>query len=136
MVVDPSATAPPPVSFSLSLSRAHAGSGHESSTPYSPKLISGLSSGDLWPVASHSDTFLIFKDQYLQLSSFLPSYHSSLYGLRKHTRKSFKLLHNLTLSLWKANISHTNLDLNLYGFHPLYMDVRSPDLDSGLDSNG
>ncbi|KAF6137394.1 hypothetical protein GIB67_036431 [Kingdonia uniflora] len=77
--------------------------------------------------ADGSDPFgnLVFKDQYLEISTKLPN-DASLYGLGENTQPhGIKLKPNDPYTLYTADNSAINLNTNLYGSHPVYMDLRN-----------
>ncbi|KAG6405586.1 hypothetical protein SASPL_133177 [Salvia splendens] len=72
---------------------------------------------------SYSD--LVFKDQYLEISTKLPK-NGSLYGLGENTQPhGIKLYPNDPYTLYTTDVSAINLNVDLYGSHPVYMEVRN-----------
>ncbi|XP_061339496.1 alpha-xylosidase 1-like isoform X2 [Gastrolobium bilobum] len=77
--------------------------------------------------SDESDPFgpLVFKDQYLEISTKLPK-DASLYGLGENTQShGIKLYPNDPYTLYTTDISAININADLYGSHPLYMDLRN-----------
>ncbi|XP_057960784.1 alpha-xylosidase 1 [Malania oleifera] len=68
---------------------------------------------------------LVFKDQYLEISTKLPK-DASLYGLGENSQPhGIKLHPNDPYTLYTTDISAINLNTDLYGSHPVYMDLRN-----------
>ena len=82
---------------------------------------------------------MVFKDQYLEISSQLP-YKSALYGLGESSRPDgLRLAHNRQYTIWATDIGSWNIDIDLYGSFPFVMDVRDGGLAHGfalMNSNG
>ncbi|GLT91796.1 hypothetical protein SLE2022_096680 [Rubroshorea leprosula] len=78
-------------------------------------------------IADESDPFgqLVFKDQYLEISTKLPR-DASLYGLGENTQPhGIKLYPGDPYTLYTTDVSAINLNTDLYGSHPVYMDLRN-----------
>ncbi|ONK65726.1 uncharacterized protein A4U43_C06F300 [Asparagus officinalis] len=109
------------------------------STPFT-FTVTRRSAKDSDPLFNTTAPGIVFKDQYLEISSSLPGNNRSwLYGLGEHTKKQFKLNAGDTYTLWNSDIAASNLDLPLYGSHPFYLDVRPGGISHGvllLNSNG
>ncbi|GLJ21746.1 hypothetical protein SUGI_0405690 [Cryptomeria japonica] len=100
--------------------------------------ISRKSNGDvLFNSSSYGN--LVFKDQYLEITTSLPT-STSLYGLGENTQSNgIKILPNQPYTLYATDISPAELYTNLYGSHPFYMDLRKGGVAHGvllLNSNG
>lgn len=82
---------------------------------------------------------MVFKDQYLELSTQIPE-TASLYGIGESTRPDgLRLSHGRTYTLWAADIPSLSIDVDLYGAYPFYLDVRDGGSSHGvllLNSNG
>ncbi|XP_073396155.1 putative alpha-xylosidase 2 [Physcomitrium patens] len=82
---------------------------------------------------------IIFKDQYIEISSQLPQ-SSNLFGLGESTRSDgLKLKPNRTYTLWTTDIAALFGDVDLYGSWPFHIEVRERGVSHGvllLNSNG
>ncbi|KAG6412929.1 hypothetical protein SASPL_125624 [Salvia splendens] len=75
------------------------------------------------PSDPYSD--LVFKDQYIEISTKLPK-DASLYGLGENTQpRGIKIVPNDPYTLYTTDVSAINLNADLYGSHPVYMDLRN-----------
>ena len=125
---------------------------HELAVSYTKKpfgfAVTRISTGDVLfnstPPTSGTDggllfNSLVFKDQYLELSTQLPA-GASLYGLGESTRPNgLTLKPNNTYTLWATDTGSILVDVDLYGSYPFYLDVREGGLSHGvllLNSNG
>jgi alpha-glucosidase/alpha-D-xyloside xylohydrolase len=76
--------------------------------------------------SSSSSSFnpMVFKDQYLEISTQLPV-TASLFGLGESTRPDgLQLKQGRTYTLWTTDITAMQVNIDLYGAYPFYMDVR------------
>ncbi|KAG9153265.1 hypothetical protein Leryth_020850 [Lithospermum erythrorhizon] len=76
--------------------------------------------------SDESDNYsqMVFKDQYLEISTKLPK-DASLYGLGENTQPhGIKLYPNDPYTLYTNDVSAININTDLYGSHPVYMDLR------------
>ena len=68
---------------------------------------------------------MVFKDQYLEVSTKSPK-DASLYGLGENTQPhGIKLYPGDPYTLYTIDISAINLNTDLHGSHPVYMDLRN-----------
>lgn len=87
--------------------------------------ISRPSTGDV--LFSSSGMQLVFENQFLEFgTAMLDNYH--LYGLGEVIH-GLQLGNNLTRTLYAANAGN-NLDVNIYGSHPFYLETRYFQLDN------
>lgn len=77
------------------------------------------------PLFNTSHAPLVFKDQYLEVTTRLPG-DAALYGLGENTQPGgMKLRPNDPYTIYTTDASAINLNTDLYGSHPMYVDLRS-----------
>ncbi|WWD16855.1 hypothetical protein CI109_101287 [Kwoniella shandongensis] len=79
---------------------------------------------------------LVFEDQYLQISSALP-HRANVYGLGEVIAGSgYRRNESATVQTFWARDVGDPIDENMYGTHPMYMEVRPNDKSKSLPSHG
>ena len=80
---------------------------------------------------------LVFKDQYIQISSQVIS-ETKTFGLGESTRLEHALISDRTYTLWAADIGAQNFNVNLYGSYPFYLQLLNGNAHGALlmNSNG
>ncbi|KAK9790964.1 hypothetical protein WJX73_005820 [Symbiochloris irregularis] len=82
--------------------------------------------GTTEPLFDTTGQRLVFKDQYIEFASTLPS-SSAVFGLGERTPSyGMQLLRNalVPLALWNRDNPAADPDENIYGSHPNYMEIR------------
>ncbi|KAL3479680.1 glycosyl hydrolases family 31-domain-containing protein [Aspergillus californicus] len=69
---------------------------------------------------------LVYENQFIEFVSSLPDDYN-LYGFGEHTQQ-FRILDNNTMTMY-ANDGGNDIDKNMYGSHPFYMDTRYYEMD-------
>jgi alpha-glucosidase len=67
---------------------------------------------------------LIFESQYVRLRTSLPSDHF-IYGLGEDSDSFRRETNNYTRTLWNVGVSMLPAHSNLYGSHPIYIEMRN-----------
>ncbi|KAG1674695.1 hypothetical protein FOA52_007219 [Chlamydomonas sp. UWO 241] len=97
--------------------------------------------GQAWaPLFDTTGLPLVYEDQYLELSTHMPE-NSQMMGLGEATLRGGPLLmrDGQVITLWNADIPAATPDSNLYGSHPVYIEMRPDGQTHGvhlLNSNG
>ncbi|PWN23732.1 putative alpha-glucosidase precursor [Microstroma glucosiphilum] len=98
-----------------------------------PMDLDGLSDGkhNSTKMPSHP---MIFENQYLQLSSALPK-DANIYGLGEYISGSFRRDNKATLQPFFTLDAGDPVDSNMYGYHPSWIEVRSEDNSSSINTH-
>jgi alpha-glucosidase/alpha-D-xyloside xylohydrolase len=107
------------VLFNSTPAAAAAAAEHDTAAP-----AADHSSSSSFSSSSSSFNPMVFKDQYLEISTQLPV-TASLFGLGESTRPDgLQLKQGRTYTLWTTDITAMHVNVDLYGAYPFYMDVR------------